>query len=100
VHTLATKLSGRDEIGTAFENFLKNFDRVYHFNGQHTVSIRGDHATGTLHRLTYLFGIENGKRVKTSIGIRYTDEYVGENGKWLLRRRIAFFDWRERDDTP
>jgi|SRR5215216_7041660 hypothetical protein len=92
---LVSKLRGRKEIGNAFENFLKNFDIVYHFNGQHLVSIQGNQATGTLYCLTYLFGQENGKRVKTSIGVRYNDEYVRENGKWLISKRTSFFEWQE-----
>ena len=95
-----TKLQGRKEIGDAFANFLKNFDIVYHFNGQHLVSIQGDHATGTLYCLTYLFGKENGKRVKTTFGIRYNDEYVREKGKWLISKRTSFFEWQEKDDRP
>jgi hypothetical protein len=98
--TLATKLKGREEIGNTFENFLKNFDIVYHFNGQHLVSIQGDHATGTLYCMTYLFGTENGKKLKTSIGVRYHDEYVRENGKWLIGKRTSFFDWLEKEARP
>ncbi len=98
--TLATKLKGREEIGNTFENFLKNFDIVYHFNGQHLVSIQGDHATGTLYCMTYLFGTENGKKLKTSIGVRYHDEYVRENGKWLIGKRTSLFDWLEKEARP
>jgi hypothetical protein len=50
--------------------------------------------------VTYLFGTENGKRVKTSIGVRYNDEYVRENGKWLIRKRTSFFDWMEKEAQP
>lgn len=95
-----SRLSGREEIGKAFESFLKTFDTVYHFNGQHLVSLNGDRATGDLYCLTYLFGKESGKRVKTTFGIRYLDEYVRENGKWLIGKRTSFFEWQERDDTP
>jgi hypothetical protein len=95
-----TKLRGRKEIGDAFEGFLKNFDIVYHFNGQHLVSVQGDHATGTLYCLTYLFSKENGKGVKTSIGVRYNDEYVREKGRWLISKRTSFFEWQEKDDRP
>ncbi len=97
---LVTKLHGRKEIGDTFENFLKNFNVVYHFNGQHLVSIQGDRATGTLYCMTYLFGKENGKRVKTTFGIRYNDEYVREKGKWLISKRTSFFEWQERNDVP
>ena len=97
---LTSKLNGREEIGSRFESFLKNFDLVYHFNGQHLASIQGNRATGDLYCLVYLFGTDNGKRIKTSIGARYNDEYVRENGKWLISKRTSFFDWREREERP
>ena len=37
---------GRKEIGKAFAGFLAGFDVVYHLNGQQTVDIDGDKATG------------------------------------------------------
>jgi hypothetical protein len=92
---LVTNLKGRKDIGSTFDNFLKPFDLVYHFNGQHLVAIKGDSATGTLYCLTYLYGTENGKKVKTSIGIRYSDNYVRQQGKWLIAKRTSYFDWRE-----
>ena len=97
---LATKLTGKEGIASTFENFLKNFTVVYHFNGQHLVSIQGDRATGTLYCLTYLFDTENGKSVKTSIGVRYHDEYVRKNGTWLISKRVSFFDWLEKETRP
>ena len=35
---LAAKLTGRKEMEDAFGAFLKNFETVYHFNGQQTVT--------------------------------------------------------------
>jgi hypothetical protein len=49
-------LTGRSAIGNAFEQFLKGFDVVYHFNGQHIVSTQAGGATGTLYCLTYDLG--------------------------------------------
>ncbi|MDP2160303.1 MAG: nuclear transport factor 2 family protein, partial [Flavobacterium sp.] len=63
---LVSRLEGPKEIGVAFENFLKNFEAVYHFNGQHLVSINGDKATGILYCTTYLIRSENGKKIKTT----------------------------------
>ncbi len=94
------KLSGRKELGDAFEGFLKNFDTVYHFNGQQIVSISGNNATGTLYCMTYLFGKENGKRMRTTFGIRYKDEYVFENGKWLINKRTSYFQWQDKQEAP
>ncbi|WP_420849323.1 hypothetical protein [Ramlibacter henchirensis] len=39
-------MKGREHIGQRFGEYLANFNTVYHHNGQQTVDIRGDHATG------------------------------------------------------
>ena len=91
-----TKLNGRKEMEDTFGAFLKNFEIVYHFNGQQTVTINGNKASGILYCMVTLIGIENGKKMKTSIGIFYEDEYVRENGKWLIAKRKSVFDWQDK----
>ena len=41
-------------------SFLAGFETVYHINGQQTVSIQGDKATGTAYCLVVLIGGQNG----------------------------------------
>ncbi len=43
-----------------------------------------------------LIGVENGKNMKTSIGVSYEDEYVRENHRWLIAKRRSVFDWQEK----
>lgn len=94
--TMLLKLNGRNEMSKAFNEFLKNVDTVYHFNGQHIVTINGDRATGTSYCMITLIGTENGKKMKTKIGAVYRDTYVRENNRWLISRRIGNFDWQEK----
>lgn len=89
---LSTKLEGRKQIGETFGNFLSLFKTVYHFNGQHSVTINDNKATGILYCLTTLISADN---VKTTFGIHYNDEYVLENGKWLIAKRTSNFDWTD-----
>lgn len=94
---LITRLEGRKQIGEVFGNFLSGFKTVYHFNGQHAVTINGDSANGILYCLTVLITPEGAKR---TIGIWYKDEYVCENGKWLIAHRRSYFEWQEvQQDT-
>jgi hypothetical protein len=93
---VVSSLKGREEIGTAFENFLKNFDTVYHFNGQHSVSISGNKAEGTLYCLVDLISTQDGKKINNKSGVRYEDEYVFENGRWLIAKRTSTFVWQDR----
>ncbi|GAA3951247.1 nuclear transport factor 2 family protein [Chitinophaga oryziterrae] len=97
--TAILKLKGRKEMEEAFRDFLKDFDTVYHLNGQQTVTINGDNATGTSYCLVTLIGTENGKKMKTTIGVIYHDDFVRENNRWLIARRIGNFDWQEKREV-
>lgn len=91
-----SKLTGRKQLEDAFGAFLSNFETVYHFNGQQKIMLAGDTATGTSYCLVTLIGIENGKKMKTTIGVIYEDEFVRENNHWLIATRKANFDWQEK----
>lgn len=90
------KLEGRKQMAEAFNNFLKNFETVYHFNGQQQLVIDGDKATGTVYCLITLIEIENGEKMKTTIGAIYKDDYIREDNRWLIDRRTGYFDWQEK----
>jgi hypothetical protein len=92
------KLQGRAATAEAFDNFLKGFDTIYHFNGQQVVTINGDTATGTAYCTVTLIGNEQGKKMKTTIGVVYQDDYVREDRLWLIDRRIGNFDWQEKQE--
>ena len=95
---LMTSLKGRENIGKAFDDFLKTQDVVYHINGQQVVDIKGNTATGTSYCYVVLISTQNGKQVKRSGGVRYHDEYVKQDGKWLIQKRKADFVWTEYSD--
>lgn len=90
------KLKGRREMAEAFGNFLKDLETVYHFNGQQVVTINGDKASGTCYCHITLIGNEDGKKIKTTIGAIYHDEYIRENNRWFIDKRIGTFDWQEK----
>lgn len=90
------KLEGRKEMVQAFEKFLQDFDTVYHFNGQQTVTINGDTATGTCYCFITLIGSENGKKIRTTVGATYEDEYVRVNSQWLVSKRVGNFNWQDK----
>jgi len=92
------KMTGHKEIGDAFGGFLKRFETVYHINGQSTASIHGARAHGVVYCAVTLIGLEDGTRIKTSMGVHYNDDYVYENGRWLIARRQSIFDWTDRQE--
>jgi hypothetical protein len=93
------KLKGRKEMAEAFGNFLKDFETVYHFNGQQVVTINGENASGTCYCLVTFVGKENGKKIRTTIGAIYQDDYVREDSHWLIAKRIGTFDWQEKSEV-
>lgn len=91
-------LRGREQIGQAFSSFLANFTTVYHMNGHQTVTVNGDRASGTAYCLVVLAGMQDGREMRLTMGVRYDDEYVRLDGKWLIAKRTSHFDWR--DSSP
>lgn len=92
-------LKGRKQIGDAFANYLKNFETVYHINGQQTVTLNGDKASGISYCHVILIGEVNGKMMKTSILAVYNDDFVKEDGRWLIAKRVSDFVWREVEEV-
>ena len=85
---------GKKAIGEAFASFLDLFDVVYHLNGQQTVDINGDTATGISYCYVTLIG--NGKKQQS--GVRYHDIYVKRDGRWLIQKRESDFMFTTIDE--
>lgn len=87
---------GREEIEAGCAAFLALFDTVYHMNGQQVVRVDGDHAKGKSYCQVVLIGKnEEGKRVRNMQGVWYEDEYVKQDGKWLIANRTSHFTWTD-----
>jgi hypothetical protein len=95
-----SSLAGRKQIGDTFGGYLARFDTVYHMNGQQTVDLHGDKATGTSYCTVVLIGAENGKTYKNTSGVYYDDEYVRRGSSWLIAKRVAHFTWQSREEVP
>jgi hypothetical protein len=93
-----TPLIGRKQIGDAFAAYLNLFETVYHINGQQTVTLNGDNASGISYCLVTLIGLENGKKMKTTSGVYYHDEYIKQNDHWLIAKRTSTFAWQEKNE--
>ena len=91
-------LKGQKQIGDAFASFLNNFETVYHVNGQQTLTLNGDKASGISYCAVTLIGVENGKKIKTSFGVYYHDDYVRQNDHWLIANRKATFAWQDKQE--
>ncbi|MFE3292130.1 nuclear transport factor 2 family protein [Rhodococcus sp. NPDC059234] len=67
-----------------------------HFNGQSTVTIDGNRATGESYCLAHHVSIDDsGRRTLMIASIRYLDEFVRHEGNWLFAERRLMVDWTE-----
>lgn len=85
-------LKGREQLKQAFSGFLANFNTVYHQNGQQTVDeLTASTAKATSYCRVILVGEQNGKQTKTTMYVIYKDEFVKQNGIWLIQKRTSNF---------
>ncbi|HEY2060117.1 MAG TPA: nuclear transport factor 2 family protein [Amycolatopsis sp.] len=89
------ELHGRDSLAPVFDN-LNIYAATTHFNGQSTVTLDGDRATGESYCLAHHLTVaENGERTLMVASIRYLDTFVHEGGGWLFAERRLMVDWTE-----
>lgn len=96
--TLFAELHGREQIGQVFSDFIANFASMYHMNGQLVVDIDGDRAKSTHYCLVVLISEQQGKTYKNFNGVIYQDEYVRQDGQWLIAKRVSRFTWRDTSE--
>ncbi|MFV0271191.1 MAG: nuclear transport factor 2 family protein [Macellibacteroides fermentans] len=96
--TLSSDLKGRKQLFDAFSGFLSNFKTVYHQNGQQTIDeLTANTAKATSYCRVILVGDQNGKPVKVTLYTIYKDEFVKQDGKWLIKKRTSNFVHSETD---
>ncbi len=88
-------VSGRAELEAAFDA-LRSYEATTHFNGQHTVTVDGDRATGETYCLAYHLWTSSGQRTLMIMSIRYLDAFVRQDGRWLFAERQLITDWTDR----
>ena len=95
------ELHGRESLAPVFDN-LNIYNATMHFNGQSTVSLDGDRATAESYCLAHHLTIgEDGQRTMMIASIRYLDEFVKLDGRWLFAERRLMVNWTEtRPSTP
>lgn len=85
---LVYEMQGHEQIEQVFSDFTKKFKTMYHINGQHTVTF---HSETTASAVLYcLVKLASETEVQTH-SVRYLDDFVKQDGKWLISKRIAHF---------
>lgn len=89
---LFADLKSRAEIVQFFTDFLANFKSVYHLNGQFTVTRLDETSADAINYCHVVLTEEkDGQTLIHNHYVRYNDSYVKEDGRWLIKRRIANF---------
>ena len=87
-------LQGRDALTPVFAD-LNRYDTTTHFNGQSTVTIDGDHATGESYTIAHHLFSEDGVRKIMIASLRYLDRFAKIDGRWYFAERKLILDWSE-----
>ncbi|MEV5177164.1 nuclear transport factor 2 family protein [Streptomyces flaveolus] len=86
------ELNGRTELENAFES-LNNYTATTHLNGQSTIHVDGDRATGETYCLAHHLSEQEGERILMVMAIRYFDVFVRVDGTWQFDDRSLIIDW-------
>ena len=93
-------LDGREALTPVFDD-LNQYEATTHFNGQQTVVLDGDRATGESYTIAHHLFTTNGQRQIMIASLRYDDMFVKVGGAWLFAARNLILDWSEtRPSNP
>jgi hypothetical protein len=93
-------LQGREALTPVFAD-LNRYEVTTHFNGQSTVVLNGERATGESYTIAHHLYTAGGERKIMIASLRYLDTFVKIDGAWLFDERNLILDWSEtRPSTP
>jgi hypothetical protein len=88
------ELHSRDELAPVFDD-LNQYRATTHFNGQSTVKLAGDMATGETYCLAHHVSGEADAQTIFIASIRYYDTFAKSDGDWLFAERKLHVDWTD-----
>jgi hypothetical protein len=87
-------LEGREALTPVFAD-LDRYTATTHFNGQSTVIVNGDRATGESYTIAHHLFSEDGDRKIMIASLRYLDTFAKIDGSWYFAERKLLLDWSE-----
>ena len=87
-------LHGRESLAPVFAD-LNRYEATTHFNGQSTVVLDGDGATGESYTIAHHVYTEGGDRKIMVASLRYLDTFSKIDGRWYFAERKLILDWSE-----
>ena len=87
-------LHGREALTPVFDA-LNAYEVTMHFNGQSTVALDGDGATGETYCLAHHVYSADGERKLMIAALRYQDTFAKAEGAWRFAERRLYVRWIE-----
>jgi len=87
-------LHGRESLTPVFDN-LNTYEVTMHFNGQSTVALDGDRATGESYCLAHHVYSDGRERKLMLAALRYQDIFAKGDGTWRFADRRLYVRWME-----
>jgi hypothetical protein len=87
-------LEGRESLSPVFED-LNRYEVTMHFNGQSTVSIGENRATGDSYTIAHHVYTEKGTRMMMVAWLRYLDTFAKVDETWSIAERKIILQWSE-----
>jgi SnoaL-like domain len=87
-------LEGREALTPVFDD-LNRYEATTHFNGQSTVAIDGNRATGESYTIAHHVYTEGGTRKIMIASLRYLDTFTKIDQSWYFAERNLILDWSE-----
>jgi hypothetical protein len=87
-------LEGREALSPVFAD-LNRYEVTMHFNGQSTVTLDGERATGDSYTIAHHVFAEDGGRKMMVAWLRYLDTFTKVDQTWYIADRQIILEWSE-----
>ena len=87
-------LEGREALSPVFDD-LNRYEATMHFNGQSTVVVDGDQATGDSYTVAHHVYTEDGTCMMMVAWLRYLDTFTRVDQSWYIAERQIILKWSE-----
>ena len=87
-------LEGREALSPVFDD-LNRYEATMHFNGQSTVSLDGNRATGDSCTIAHHVYTEDATRMMMVAWLRYLDAFTKIDRAWYIAQRQIILVWSE-----
>ena len=87
-------LEGREALSPVFDD-LNRYEATMHFNGQSTVVLDGNQATGDSYTIAHHVYTEDGARMMMVAWLRYLDIFTTLDQSWYIAARQIILKWSE-----